>query len=92
MGLLDNQFARLIFSGSPYMQAREQQRRQDELAGRVQGLIGSPYQPGADDGLGLAGLGQTEQMGTGLLGNQITPPQFAANLMGIPGYQTRGPA
>lgn len=90
MGLLDNQFARLIFSGSPYMQAREQQRRQDELAGRVQGLIGSPYQPGADDGLGLAGLGQTEQMGTGLLGNQITPPQFAANLMGIPTYEGAG--
>lgn len=90
MGILDNDFARLVFSGSPYMQAREKQRRQDELSGRVQGLLGSPYQPGADDGLGLAGLGQAEQMGTGLLGNQITQPQFAAELMGIPGYQNAG--
>ena len=91
MGLLDNQFMKLVLSGSPYMQARENQRRQDELAGRVQGLIGQPGMAGADDGLGLSMQpGQIGTPGTGLLGGQMTQPQFAAQLMGIPGYQTHG--
>ena len=91
MGLLDNQFMKLVLSGSPYMQARETQRRQDELAGRVQGLIGQPGMAGADDGLGLSMQpGQIGTPGTGLLGGQMTQPQFAAQLMGIPGLESAG--
>ena len=75
-----------------YLPQRVYNREYQAQQQRAQGLLGTPTVPGADDGLGLAGLGQAEQMGTGLLGNQITPMQYAQQMSAIPMYKTQGPA
>ena len=46
-GLLDNEFMRLVLSGSPYMQSREQQRREDLRSQQYAKLLGEyPMQGG----------------------------------------------
>jgi len=81
MGILDNEFLRLALSGSPYMQSRETNRRQDEIGQRYSNLLGSYGQ-----GDQFNGPIQQERM-PGLLTDGAPPPAFYLQAAGIPGYQ-----
>jgi len=81
MGILDNEFMRLVLSGSPYMRSRERERIKDQRAGELKTLIGQRYEPGQ-------GQGMLENRG--LMGGKLTPEQFAVGAMAIPGYEQMG--
>jgi len=81
-GLLDNDFMRVLLSGSPYMQSREQQRREDVRSNEYRGLL-SMYQ---DQAAGSEQVGPVNVPGA--LSKDWQPPsQFYAQAAAIPGYQ-----
>lgn len=89
MGILDNDFMRLIASGSPYMQALEANRRQDELGARYQNLLGQYDGSGMGPPTEAMQAGQAA-LGGGLLGGGArgqVPDSFYAAAAAIPGYQ-----
>jgi hypothetical protein len=79
MGLLD------LFSQSYFVNKRREEaaQRQRELIGQ-RGVLGSP------DGLGVGLPGQMGSTGTGLLGGEYSPMEYAARTMANPGYENYG--
>ncbi|RKZ92547.1 MAG: hypothetical protein DRQ40_08630, partial [Gammaproteobacteria bacterium] len=79
-GLLDSGMMKLLFGGTEYMR----NKRKDEVAGQVQGLIGQVGES----------VGQGPKRPMGILGDNPTPEQFntrmGQGLMGIPGYEQQG--
>jgi hypothetical protein len=89
MGILDNEYVRLVLSGSPFMQRREENMRADELGARYTNLLdaetGAQMGPPSEAQMGRQMLSQG-----GLLGDGPRGPgaDFFTRAAGIPGYQS----
>jgi hypothetical protein len=83
-GILDSEFMRVLLSGSPYMQSREQERRENVRRDEYTGLLGQ-YQTQPQQG-----PPDPNQFGGGLppiMASGPPPEQFYARAAAIPGYQ-----
>jgi hypothetical protein len=84
MGILDNEFMRLILSGSPYMQSRERERIATERSQQFTGLLNKypeqqegPAMPGQEPAPGQPGGAPMTQI----------PGRFFLEAAAIPGYE-----
>lgn len=89
MGILDNEYVRLLLSGSPFMQQREQNARADELGARYTNLLdaetGAQMGPPTEPQMGRQILAQGGLLGEGPRGPGA---DFFTRAAGIPGYQS----
>jgi len=100
MGILDNEFAKLLFSGSPYMQSREREAVAQRQGEAFSGLLdqyrvpGDPNTPNPGPfALGTQEMNQAQLQqqggfrGQGGLLSGGPPPDFYLRAAALPGYQ-----
>jgi hypothetical protein len=89
MGILDNEYVRLLLSGSPFMQQREQNMRRDELGARYTNLLdaetGAQMGPPTEPQMGRQIMAQGGLLGEGPRGPGA---DFFTRAAGIPGYES----
>ena len=89
MGILDNEYVRLLLGGSAYMQGREANMRADELGARYTNLLdaetGAQMGPPSEAQMGRQMASQGGLLGEGPRG---VGADFFTRAAGIPGYQS----